>query len=107
MFHAWPALVLTPEQICQWGSARAANSNKVIAIRTDSSVSRSLWVSLDETIHGNGKIQSVECRIQKYTCWDGAWHLLRAGLPFRHKTKKYGREEPVVYDGDEQNGYKS
>jgi len=31
MFHACSALVLTAEQICQWGSARAAFSNKVIA----------------------------------------------------------------------------
>lgn len=58
--RARSALVLTPEQICQWGSARAALSNKVIAN--------------DRSARSNGK--SADPETQKCTwmhgCWD-AW----------------------------------
>lgn len=91
MFHACSALVLTAEQICQWGSARASFSNKVIA--NDRS--------------GIGAMEQWQWQIVKIFELAGTGLAPIESLAFRHKTKNYGQEEPVVYDGDEHNDYKS
>jgi len=83
--RARSALVLTPEQICQWGSARAALSNKVIANdrsarsngkSADPETQKCTWMHgcMDAEMHGCKDPDVSVPRLGQ------TWHLLRAGL---------------------------